>query len=91
MQTAAAVAVADVLARAMAAAMRALSMQETFASGQQLACGGSSDGSTRRPWWVPLAHITGGTSGNEVSPASWVVLDDCSTGTCVPTHGQYQI
>ena len=70
----------------------ALRMQETFASGQQLACGGSSDGSTRRPWWVPLAHITGGASGDEVSPASWVVLDACSTGvvcqdtTCTETY-----
>jgi hypothetical protein len=55
-------------------------MQEPFASGQQLACDGVSDGSNRRPWWLPLAHITGGASGDGVTPSSWVVLDDCSTG-----------
>jgi hypothetical protein len=66
-------------------------VQETFASGQQLACGGTSDGSTRRPWWVPLSHIAGDASGNEVSPANWVVLDACSTGACIPTHDLHRI
>lgn len=58
-------------------------LQEPFASEQQLQCdsGGGNSGSKRRPWWLPLAYVTGSDSGGKgPSAATWAVLNSCSTG-----------
>lgn len=58
-------------------------LQEPFAAGQQLQCGGDGGGA-QGPWWLPLAFVSGGGGGDGSAPVTWVELDSCNSGQRFP-------